>query len=327
MDRLISVIVPVYNVEDYLEKCVDSIINQTYKNLEIILIDDGSTDSCPSLCDELKKRDKRIKVVHKSNGGLSSARNKGLDIAKGSLISFVDSDDYIEESMLEELKNNMDKYSSDIAVCDFYTVTGSKKQTHSYKEREFVLEEKQKFDYLNNEYGDLTVYAWNKLYKKSLFDEIRYPDGKIFEDSHIICELLEKARRVSYVVKPLYNYIMRKDSIIHTFTIHHFDKVDSFNKKIEFFKNKEYYDLMVEEKNRKAEILLINLFRLKCCKGNNKEIARKHYMNLLKTSKEIKWKEAHKKIKWFKVLKKSYLYARFFKYKMHMGINKVLKIN
>ncbi len=317
MDRLISVIVPVYNVEDYLEKCVDSIINQTYKNLEIILIDDGSTDSCPSFCDELKKRDKRIKVVHKSNGGLSSARNKGLDIAKGSLISFVDSDDYMEESMLEELKNNMDKYSSDIAVCDFYTVIGSKKQTHSYKEKEFVLEEKQKFDYLDNEYGNLTVYAWNKLYKKSLFDEIRYPDGKIFEDSHIICELLEKARRVSYVVKPLYNYIMRKDSIIHTFTIHHFDKVDSFNKKIEFFKNKEYYDLMVEEKNRKVRFLVTSLAKLKHFNRHEKEVGKKYHNELVNTSKSIQWKKASKVTKNFKVLRKVYIYFKFLEYKMY----------
>ena len=117
MEKKISVIVPVYQVEEYLEKCIESIINQTYKNLEIILVDDGSKDKCPSICDRYQKMDNRIVVIHKENGGLSSARNAGLDIATGELVTFVDSDDYIEADMLAVLASILEDYRCDISVC------------------------------------------------------------------------------------------------------------------------------------------------------------------------------------------------------------------
>ena len=122
MDEKISVIVPVYNVEQYLERCVDSIINQTYKNLEIILVNDGSTDNSGQLCDKLAKKDNRIRVIHKENGGLSDARNVGIDEAKSDLIGFIDSDDYIDEDMYELLINNMKNANADLSMCGHYDV-------------------------------------------------------------------------------------------------------------------------------------------------------------------------------------------------------------
>ncbi len=126
MEELISIIVPVYNVEQYLEKCVKSIIRQTYKNIEIILIDDGATDSSGKICDKLKLKDNRIKVIHKENGGLSDARNAGLKVAKGEYIGFVDSDDYIKEDMFETLYNLNKKYNSEISIVSYYEICKDK---------------------------------------------------------------------------------------------------------------------------------------------------------------------------------------------------------
>ena len=259
---LISVIIPVYNVESYLEKCLDSIINQTYKNLQIILIDDGSTDNCKAICGKYQKLDRRIIVIHQENQGLSNARNKGLDIAKGSLIAFVDSDDFLEPTMYEELYNNMRENDSDIAICNFYRIDkhGAKTTLH-FRETEFVSTNKTKFSNIQNEYGSLTVYAWNKLYKRKIFDNIRYPDGKVYEDSFILCDILAKATKVSYLLKPLYNYVYRPDSITNNFSLAHFDKIGSFNRKIDFFHKQKYFDLERKEKHRKLKFLIRTLLK------------------------------------------------------------------
>ena len=190
MDKeLVSIIVPIYNVEKYLIKCIESILNQTYKNLEIILVDDGSTDSCNKICDRYKKIDKRVVVIHKKNGGLSSARNIGIKKAKGKLISFVDSDDYIKPNMIEELKNNMYFYNSDISVCDYYYIIDGKRQIsdNNNLKRNCITKYKNKFIYKPNS------AVWNKLYKKNLFEQIKFPEGKIYEDDYILYELLDKA--------------------------------------------------------------------------------------------------------------------------------------
>ncbi len=304
--KLISVIVPIYNVESYLEKCINSIVNQTYTNLEIILIDDGSTDNSGIICDKYKKQDKRIIVIHQNNKGLSSARNKGLDIAKGELITFVDGDDYIELTMIEELNNNMNKYNSDIAMCDFNYCKNDNIINNKYegKKESCVTDDKEKYCIIQNELGSIIVYAWNKLYKKEIFDGIRYPEGKIYEDSFVLCDVLNKAKSISYLLKPLYNYVYRSDSIVNTFTINHFDKINSFNRKIEFFNNKEYFDLALEEKNRKMNILIVNLSKMKRYGIKNKEVWNKYYKELLNTNKEVKWKGSTKYNKFYKVFKK-----------------------
>ena len=305
-NELISVIVPIYNVDKYLEKCINSIINQTYNNLEIILIDDGSTDNSGKICDKYKNMDNRIIVIHCDNKGLSCARNKGLDIAKGDLFSFVDSDDYIEPNMIEELKNNMDEFNSDISICNINYLKNQKRKI-LYKDvfrKDFISKEKEKFKNIQNDFSSLTVYAWNKLYKKELFNNIRYPEGKIYEDSYVLCDILDKANIVSYTLKPLYNYVYRSESIVNNFSIKHFDKIDSFNKKIEFLTKKGYDDLISEEKNRKMNCLIINLSKMKRYGIKNKEAWDKYYKELVNINKEVKWKGSTKYNKFYKVFRK-----------------------
>jgi len=214
---LISIIIPVYKVEKYLEKCIQSVINQTYENLQIILVDDGSPDNCGKICDEYAKKDHRIEVIHKSNGGLSDARNKGLEIAKGEYIGFVDSDDYIEADMYEVLYNLLKQYNADVSICNFYTVSQGK---ISIKNADNGINEYNRIEILKEILLDKNIqsYAWNKLYKKELFDEIKYPIGKKYEDIGTTFYLLEKCNKVVVTGKSEYYYINRQDSIVNNVT-------------------------------------------------------------------------------------------------------------
>lgn len=214
---LISIIIPVYKVEKYLEKCIQSVINQTYENLQIILVDDGSPDNCGKICDEYAKKDHRIEVIHKSNGGLSDARNKGLEIAKGEYIGFIDSDDYIESDMYEVLYNLLKQYNADVSICNFYTVSQGK---IAIKNAENGIKEYNRIEILKEVLLDNNIqsYAWNKLYKKELFDEIKYPVGKKYEDIGTTFYLLEKCNKVVVTGKPEYYYINRQDSIVNNVT-------------------------------------------------------------------------------------------------------------
>ena len=214
---LISIIIPVYKVEKYLEKCIQSLINQTYENLQIILVDDGSPDNCGKICDEYAKKDHRIEVIHKSNGGLSDARNKGLEIAKGEYIGFIDSDDYIESDMYEVLYNLLKQYNADVSICNFYTVSQGK---ISIKNADNGINEYNRIEILKEILLDKNIqsYAWNKLYKKELFDEIKYPIGKKYEDIGTTFYLLEKCNKVVVTGKSEYYYINRQDSIVNNVT-------------------------------------------------------------------------------------------------------------
>lgn len=306
-EELISVIVPVYNVDIYLEKCINSIVHQTYKNLEVILIDDGSIDNSSNICDKYKELDNRIVVIHQLNEGLSCARNRGLDIAKGNFVCFIDSDDYVEPQMIQLLKKNMDNNNSDISICNYFYVTNKKNRKCVYNQNEmnFTLKGKEKFLSIHNKYSILTMPPWNKLYKKSLFYNIRFPDGKIYENSYIICDLLNKAKVVSYVLKPLYNYVYRENSIINTFSINHFNKIDAFNKNIAFFNKKGFSELVNHEKNKKMNMLIIFLSKMKRYGIRNDEVEKKYYKELIYTNKEVKWVGATYINKIYKVFGKS----------------------
>lgn len=241
-NQLISIIVPVYKVEEYLDKCIKSILNQTYTNLEIILVDDGSPDNCGKICDEYAKNDKRIIVIHKENGGLSDARNKGIEIAKGEYIAFIDSDDYIEKDMFEILYNLSVESHSDISMV-------------SYKEiqNEVIINENKEFtenifEYSNTEAikellkdDKIKNYAWNKLYKKELFKEIRYPVKMAYEDVGTTYKLFEKANKIIWKDTPKYNYIRRDDSIVSKNTYKNLkDFIDlSYERYLHFEKNRE----------------------------------------------------------------------------------------
>ena len=213
-EPLISVIVPIFKVEKYLKKCIESIINQTYSNLQIILIDDGSPDKCGKICEKYAAKDNRIQVVHKENGGLSDARNVGISIAKGEYIGFVDSDDYLENNMYEYLFNLLNLHNADVSICNFYNVIEGKQKVNNIDDGIKIY---NKVDILKEILLDETIqsYAWNKLYKKSLFNNIKYPVGKTYEDIGTTFYILENCNKVAVTGKPLYNYVKRKNSIVN----------------------------------------------------------------------------------------------------------------
>ncbi len=208
----ISIIVPVYNVEAYLERCVESILKQTYTNLEILLVNDGSTDKSGELCDKLALRDHRIRVIHKENGGLSDARNRGIDEASSNLIGFIDSDDYIDEDMYETLYRQMVASKADLSMCGHYDVYHQipEKQVAEIKTWELMPEEAIK---MVMEAKILSVTAVNKLYKKALFEQLRFRIGKIAEDAFIMVDLIHQCSKVVATNEKKYYYVHRENSI------------------------------------------------------------------------------------------------------------------
>lgn len=211
-EEKISIIVPVYNVEAYLEKCVESILKQTYTNLEILLVNDGSTDKSGELCDKLALRDHRIRVIHKENGGLSDARNRGIDEASSNLIGFIDSDDYIDEDMYETLYRQMVASKADLSMCGHYDVYHQipEKQVAEIKTWELMPEEAIK---MVMEAKILSVTAVNKLYKKALFEQLRFRIGKIAEDAFIMVDLIHQCSKVVATNEKKYYYVHRENSI------------------------------------------------------------------------------------------------------------------
>ena len=215
MSPKISVIVPIYRVEQYLEKCINSILQQSYDNLEIILVDDGSPDNCPLICDTYQEKDERVRVIHKKNGGLSSARNAGLEIATGEYITFVDSDDYIARDMVEVLYRNLIKYNSEISVC-FWKEFLESDEVSEEKSEEYavcVMDNVQAMKKMLYQRGTDSC-AWGKLFSKELFNEIRFPVGKIYEDIAIMYYVFDKAKSVVFADYPGYFYLQRNTSII-----------------------------------------------------------------------------------------------------------------
>ena len=212
MGEKISVIVPVYNVEQYLERCVDSIINQTYTNLEIILVNDGSTDNSGKLCDELAKKDERIRVIHKENGGLSDARNRGIDESESDLVGFIDSDDYIDSDMYEVLLKNLNDTDADLSMCALYDVYNNTPEAQVTNKGTWKLSSEQAIKMVM-EAKILSVTAVNKLYRKSLFTDLKFEVGKIAEDAFIMIKLLDKCEKIVATNEKKYYYVHRENSI------------------------------------------------------------------------------------------------------------------
>ena len=208
---MISVIVPVYNVEKYLERCVKSIAAQTYKDLEILLIDDGSTDKSGKMCDDFQQTDSRIKAFHKQNGGLSDARNYGIEHSAGEFISFVDSDDYIDEKMLETLHRLITENDADLAVCPAMDVFEGKEVTQVKEIKEFNLNKVESYKYMLR--GDGIPSACNKLYKRQTVGNVRFPVGKLYEDGFFTPQILKRVEKTAVTSKPMYYYFRRADSI------------------------------------------------------------------------------------------------------------------
>lgn len=237
---LISVIVPVYNSAKYLEQCVDSIINQTYENLEIILVDDGSTDGSSDLCDSIKKRDKRITVIHKTNGGAASARNAGLKLAKGEFIGFADSDDWLELDMFEHMFEVLNKNDADLVLVSlFLEYEKENKSVKSPKISGTFNSTQAVHKQLYHEDGFCGA-PWDKLYKRNLFDNLEFPEGLITEDYYVNGVIYSKLNRMVVDSGCYYHYRMQENSVCHQpVNSHTFDEIEIAKKLIAFYKEND----------------------------------------------------------------------------------------
>ena len=236
-EPLISVIVPVYNVEQYLERCLQSIVSQTYARLEIIVVDDGSTYGCPALCDQWSQRDSRISVIHKPNGGLSDTRNAAMDVMKGELVTMVDSDDWIKPEYVSTLLKLMLDTDADVAVGGWSEVDENGKIVGfvSNKEKKPIVYSRDQALHDIFYQKDLTHSAWGRLYRTELFDRLRYPVGMLYEDLAIAYTLYSRTSRVAQCFTPLYNYMQRSTSILGTFKpqrTHVLDILDNLEKQV-----------------------------------------------------------------------------------------------
>lgn len=296
-DDLISIIVPVYNVENYLKRCLDSIINQTYKNLEIICIDDGSKDSSGKILDKYKLKDKRIKVRHKKNGGLASARNAGIQVATGKYIGFVDSDDYIEPNMFEELYNSIIENNSDISICNFYLDYEDENKIIENVNNDVINAKMEKLEYINKLFrNNYNCYMCNKLYKAKLIKKLKFDQSiLILEDVVYNVDLSQYVNTVSYVDKCLYYYVQRNTSITH-----------KGNKKVD--SNLYYIKGVVNDKLEKYNIESLTYLKLDYVRESI------IYMNSRKIDKEEK-DRINKYIK--KYIKQGIFFKKgYFKYKL-----------
>lgn len=234
----VSIIVPVYNVEKYVYDCIKSIVNQTYKDIEIILVNDGSTDSSGKICDDWKQNDSRIKVIHKENGGISEARNSGIDIAIGDIYVFVDSDDLICNDMIETLVFYQQKYDADIVQAPYMEFINEEDINIVKKDIKSTVVtgiEAIKNIYDKNLALESTV-VWNKAYKAKLFNKIRFPKGKIHEDEFTTYKLFYLSKKVAYIDKVVYLYRKRPGSIMDKgFSIKRFQWLEAHEERINFF--------------------------------------------------------------------------------------------
>lgn len=253
---LISVIVPVYKVEDCLHPCIDSILAQTFTDYELILIDDGSPDNCGAICDEYAAKDNRVHVIHQENGGLSAARNAGIDVAKGKYLTFIDSDDAVQHTFLQVLVDLIQRSSADVSACqrsDFTkslpVLKPSDDKVVTYSGHDAVLE-------MYTERPFVRISAWGKLYDAKLFNGIQYPIGKIHEDQAVTPIVVSKAAHVVVSNQKLYCYRIREESITHSgFTIRNYDDVEAVKGCISYFENNGETELAAAAKKKLGELI------------------------------------------------------------------------
>ncbi|MEK6266349.1 MAG: glycosyltransferase [Clostridium sp.] len=284
----ISIIVPVYNVEKYLNKCISSILEQSFTDFELILVDDGSKDNSGRMCDGYKDEDSRIRVIHKENAGLSAARNIGIETSEGKYLTFIDSDDFIHPNMLEILYNNILENKADISVCDHYLVYEGKEVAKELGDNNITL-------YTNIEGVKKIVekskasmiVAWGKLYRRSLFCDIRYPSLKYHEDEFVTYKLMYKSTKIVVTDAKLYYYLQRSNGITGTtYSIKRLEKLEALEQAIMFFKNENNKTLTYLAEFRYLLNIQIAYYRVKYDMGYDKGI-----MDKLKIQYNQKFRE------------------------------------
>lgn len=257
VEDLVSVIVPIYNTEKYLRECVDSIVNQTYERLDIILVDDGSTDASGKICDEYAKKDNRIHVIHEENGGNGRARNAGLENIKGQWIIWVDSDDMIHQRQIEVLLTVAKEKKADIAVGGYKAVSDNEKPedreiTAPILDKTEVLSEQHLYDqnFLKERSMVLTV-PWCKICKRELYNNVRYPEKRIHLDTWTTWKLYENARKVAFIPEPLYYWRNNPNSLSRRrFDASHFSGIDAYREQLEYYykvKRQRYVEIVFDE--------------------------------------------------------------------------------
>ena len=278
----ISIIVPVYNVEKYLERCIDSILNQTFKDIEIILIDDGSTDKSGLICDMYAKKDERIIVIHKVNGGQSEARNLGIEMAKGEFIGFVDGDDEIESDMYDVLYNIVIENNADISTGRTLLIKDGNELKQELTNKIRIYSNKEAIEVTYN--GGLSGYSpCNKLYKHSLFEKNKFPKGRIYEDASVLYKLYMNSKKIVFIDKYIYTYIRREGSTTNSpFSEKRFDIVDMFNEKY------EYMEIHYPEMCKKIKSLYYISLRNIIVDIVNESTVIKNYKSIKKVSKIIR---------------------------------------
>ncbi|WP_455684410.1 glycosyltransferase family 2 protein [Thomasclavelia sp.] len=318
MNDLISIIVPVYNVELYLKQCIKSIIKQTYDNIEIILVDDGSTDQSGKICDDYKIRNKKVIVLHKENGGLSDARNAGLNYASGKYVFFLDSDDWIKENTIESLYNTMIDSKSDIVISNYYYLYDNRSNIAINIDKNIEFNRIELMEALiENKF--IKNFAWGKLYKKELLDNYKFPKGRLFEDVYWTHLIFAQVNKAIFVKEPLIYYRQRENSISFTFNKNRIDLLIGYLKRRYFIKN-NFPQLLYKIDETIIDIIL-QLY-IECIKKFNKnytfEFIKELKARSQKFAKEINIdnKINKKKVKDFNIFMKSpFLYL--IKYTMY----------
>lgn len=263
MEPLISVIVPVYNVEAYLKRCVESLRAQTYENIEIILVDDGSPDGCPAICDFYADKDPRIRVIHQKNEGLSGARNAGIRMAEGEYLAFVDSDDYVAPDFIQSLYALLRETGCAIGQCRFAYVQGEPlKSEPGSSFRIYRGESLMEQLYGPEEEATYFVVAWNKLYKRELFDEIHFPPGRIHEDEATTYRLFHAGKKLAFLDRALYGYYTENaGSITSAFSGKRLQWLDAHEERIVFFQKNGYERLMPQAYRKLCDACITFYFR------------------------------------------------------------------
>lgn len=288
-DKLLSVILPIYKVENYIEQCVKSIVQQTYENLEIILVDDGSPDKCPEICDTWAQKDDRIKVIHKENGGLSDARNAGLKMAVGQYIAFIDSDDWVDVNMFEKAMQALEEHHADIAAVNvYYAYEDGRKEVRNPEVQKLVYSNPEAMQKLLEE-SVFQQTVWNKVYRRSVIQDIEFPKGKLNEDEYWSYRAFANAGKVVYLNEALYYYRQREGSIMSAFNLRRLDGLEARMQRLAYLKE-HYPTLITGEKLRLCKVC-IYFYQCVLKMENVSEIEKgkqlvRQYMDELSFSKE-----------------------------------------
>lgn len=263
-DVLVSVIVPVYNVATYLRRCLDSLLAQTHGNCEFIVIDDGSTDESPQICDQYAARDGRVRVVHKQNGGLSSARNAGLDMARGSYYAFVDSDDYVEPKYVENLLRAILESEAKLAMC---SVVCEDREGHPVALPYFIALDDDvhtRHDCMAMSCDNTAmIVAWNKLYEANLWSSLRFPEGEIHEDELVFHYVLKQCESIVFVSDGLYHYVSNDKSIMHAkYSSRNLSRIRALSERIAVLRDLAYDDLVPQVADMLIDAYLVQVVRM-----------------------------------------------------------------